>query len=487
MTNLFKIHPAIGIARVGDSPSEFYLAPEKAGALPIKCDNQGRAVLDKQGREQTIEKFKDAQGAIKRQAARFRVYVYKDENDKHGHELKIGEMIEVTNWRTGELFKGKVLDISWTVYLANKKSSWYQFKELEGEHGYAPDHPLRNASITDTNARQRLIIDPGPQSVSYLDPTQRRAEFAQGKNSDYPQSFPPPLRPNSIETLGEIITNQQNDHNRLIVLGGFGNSGSFKTGFGEPRINQYANNDGWFDDISDGPVTAQISYQPIDDDGQPVKDGKPQMVNVDVPAWVIVGYPRYAPEILDIITMDDLVYDVAVRNFDFDPEIYGIPPFDGSKPKSGATPSNKQWNDNYYPFFYRDIWPILTRPNQFQWVMVFDAPAFGGDPHSTAAGGAGNFDEDIVSVPPYEGEDPEQREMRAEKRRFIYHILRKPEHENQYRADFKDDRGYQPPMMPLLCGDNPLENTLPAKFLRLTNTQLFLLRQWSEGKFINER
>ena len=33
--------------------------------------------------------------------------------------------------------------------------------------------------------------------------------------------------------------------------------------------------------------------------------------------------------------------------------------------------------------------------------------------------------------------------------------------------------------MPLLCGDNPLTNTLVSKFLTLTPTQLFLLAQWA--------
>jgi hypothetical protein len=41
--------------------------------------------------------------------------------------------------------------------------------------------------------------------------------------------------------------------------------------------------------------------------------------------------------------------------------------------------------------------------------------------------------------------------------------------------------------MPLLCGDNPLSNTAPAKFLSLTPTMLFLLGQWALGLFINEK
>jgi hypothetical protein len=40
--------------------------------------------------------------------------------------------------------------------------------------------------------------------------------------------------------------------------------------------------------------------------------------------------------------------------------------------------------------------------------------------------------------------------------------------------------------MPLLCGDNPIDNVVPTKFLRLTDYQLFILRQWASGCFINE-
>ena len=40
--------------------------------------------------------------------------------------------------------------------------------------------------------------------------------------------------------------------------------------------------------------------------------------------------------------------------------------------------------------------------------------------------------------------------------------------------------------MPLLAGDNPTSNVLPSKFLRLTDYQLYILRQWAEGRFYNE-
>ena len=492
MPNILKIHPAIGIARLGNSPTEFCLAPEIPMGLPLKCDTQGRALLDANGKEQPIDTFKDSQGRIQRQAARFYVYVYKDENDKQGRELKIGDTVQVYKWQTGELLTAKLLDIEWTVYLANKKASWYQFEKLQGEHGYAPDHPLRNASIIDVTARQRLIIDPGPQSVSYsnTNSTPRNAEFAKGKNPGVPQSFPPPLSPNSIDTLGEVIVHEQGEHNRLVVLGGYGNSGSVKTHIGEPHIESFANNDGWFDDIADGPVTAQLWVQPFTDDGVPISGALPLAVPVDDPAWVLTAYPGYVPQIENMITLDDVAYDVAVRNFDYNPEMYGDIPAEWLPPTYNAraiqAAKSKDWNPNYYPYFWRDIWPILRRPNEYQWVMVFD-PIVGGDPHSTAPDGRGNLDLDVISVPPYEGQDPVQQESNAAQRHYVYDILRKSGQENLLQAMIKGQHNYEPFLMPLLFGDNPLTNTIPSKFLRLTDTQLFILKQWADGKFINEK
>ena len=153
----FKIHPAIGIARVGDSPDEFYLAPEQAGQLPNE--------LTPDGGEQPVTKFKDGQGRVKRQAARFRVYGY-DDDFKQGKEIQVGDRIQVVYWKTGQSIVGEVKDIQWTVYLANKKASWYEFQQLDGEHGYGPGHPLRNGDVTDADARQNVIYDPGTQTVS---------------------------------------------------------------------------------------------------------------------------------------------------------------------------------------------------------------------------------------------------------------------------------------------------------------------------------
>jgi hypothetical protein len=159
-----KIHPAIGIARLGNSPIEFFIGPEKPGVDP----------RPKGG-------YKDTHGRIKRQAARFRVFGY-------DHDGKL--VGEVT---------AKDADITWTVHLANKKAEWHQFDGLN------PNAPLRNAAITNRN---NLIIDPGHRSVSGPD---KVAHFDSGTFLGH------------VVPLGEIRTDSQG---RLIVLGGFGHSAS---------------------------------------------------------------------------------------------------------------------------------------------------------------------------------------------------------------------------------------------------------------------
>ncbi|MFT4628651.1 MAG: hypothetical protein ACI8PZ_007347, partial [Myxococcota bacterium] len=115
-----KIHPAIGIARVGDSATGFTVGPEAAGALPEELDGT------------PVTAFRDPEGALRRQAARFRIF----DGDA---EVVIGSTVG-----------GKtVTDIVWSCRLANKKAIFYAFEQLEGESGYAPDAPLRNPQITD--------------------------------------------------------------------------------------------------------------------------------------------------------------------------------------------------------------------------------------------------------------------------------------------------------------------------------------------------
>jgi hypothetical protein len=654
---VYKIHPGIGIARVGNSPDDFCISPETPAALPYACDRQGNFVLSEDGTTPAhISKFKDAEGRIKRQAARFQVFVY-DEKSPEGRPLAIGDPI------AGGGNRGTLVNIQWRVYLANKKACWYQFRQLEGEHGYLDGHPLRNVPITNEDARKRLIIDPGPQVVDLQ--LNRRAHFDRSAQANYASTFPPEdLRPCPIDTLGEILTN---DAANLLVLGGHGNSGSFLSGFGEPHIDDYSNNDGWFDDTSDGPVTARLIMHSEE-------VGQTRYVDVEYPAWVISAYPAYVPQVLEMVTLDDVVYSTAVTQFAARTDIYGkagtfadpqhIDPSDLNALALWQA-SSLAWNPDYKPWFYRDIWPILFRADEYS--NLTNVLAQSNYPHNQSQ--RGNFDPTKLSIPPkvnrsayarasqgaaqanssgalfFEAVDialtllddrsasahqahrprlfaqaasapdtrteleaalrhfaniasdstppdepdaylakwkglyaasqspesnidpnyigardrlhaavaafahgiegrPEQateeesnhaallagilpsrqaasqaqslhnvleqisaayrsgsllgealaralsastHDKFASYRSYLYDLLRKGGEENVFRLESRPtSRVHHLPLMPLLAGDNPLSNNLPSKFLRLTDFQLYLLRQWCEGRFFNE-
>jgi len=79
---------------------------------------------------------------------------------------------------------------------------------------------------------------------------------------------------------------------RLLALGAFGNSA------GTTPISPFAGSDGWWDDISDGFVLATLEM----DDGS----------KIDLePAWLMVGSPKYAPELVNIVALDDTTYDIG--------------------------------------------------------------------------------------------------------------------------------------------------------------------------------
>ena len=153
-------------------PGRLLPRPGDAGGPADRLRPPGEHRARRAGEREDHHAFKDGDGRVKRQAARFRVYVYDDQSPE-GRELQIGDPIQ------GVGSSGKLVDIQWSCYLANKKASWYEFKQLEGEHGYAQDQPLRNLAVQG-DARTALIIDPGPQRVNATD--HRPAQFAAGKN-----------------------------------------------------------------------------------------------------------------------------------------------------------------------------------------------------------------------------------------------------------------------------------------------------------------
>ena len=397
MSFAYKIHPAIGIARVGDS-EDFYIAPETAGGLPINPDGRPFGPGD----------FRDGSGKIRRQGARFEVYRYADRPGEPGQRVRPGE--------------DGVARIEWTVHVANKKAAWYTFLVGAGENGYSPEHPLRNSDVTDPAKRRDLIIDPGPRTVSG---PEQSAEFSRGNGPDrYPTTFPPEgLEPWPVDSLGGLRTD---DDGRLIVLGGHGHSGTRRH---PPTIGDYANNDGWWDDTSDGPVTARLVLE----------DGT--VVPVQTGSWVLTGPPRFAPELLNAITLYDTMFDTAVRGLGHRPDIYA----DGL------------WNRSFRPSWETDVRPILERIHRYRWVVAIPRQAH-------------DFDLDKLGDP-----DPAYRGMRE----FYLGLIRPPESPNLLASR---DTGI--PMMPMLCGDNCfVPGPLGSTYATLSRTQYFYLQQWAAGLF----
>jgi hypothetical protein len=54
---VYEISPAIGVARVGNAPQEFYIGPEQAGGLPTFPDEPGKPF--------GADGFRDAEGRLR--------------------------------------------------------------------------------------------------------------------------------------------------------------------------------------------------------------------------------------------------------------------------------------------------------------------------------------------------------------------------------------------------------------------------------------
>lgn len=259
------IHPAIGVARLGDSHSPPYIGPETDPFAPPNRDQ-----------------VKDPSCRIVKQAARFRVYAW-----------------------NGPTLVGEVTDaqarITWTVHLANRKAA----------AGRATGR--RNSTVADESW---LVIDPGSRTLAG---PRRRVAFDNGR-------FKAGANHSEDVDLGEAWTD---DAGRLLVAGGHGLS---RSPLGRPIVS-YLDNDGWYDDTSDGPITATVTI-----------DGKSYAST----AWVVVAPPRFAPAIQTPVTLWDRLFDFFARD---------------TSREWGVSPAAR-------PSYRRDIHPILERTWRLRWVNL---------------------------------------------------------------------------------------------------------------------
>jgi len=419
----FRIHPSIGIARAGNADRNaeecFFIGPETP-RMPANWDPVNQKFLS----------FK-LNGRIKAQAARFRVWEYIEENGKSVPKREVN------------LESSEVVSIKWTVHLANRKASFFNFAGRKGEadnYGSLTIKDRRNKEVPEADRVAKLEIDEGPKSIQG-----KKAPKVEFKNS---KTHIP------IEMLGELRTDEAG---RLLVLGGKGQSNSSASP--AQKIAHYANNDTWFDDVSDGPVTAVLT----------VKDntGGTHEIPVDG-AWVLVGPPDFAPAIGNVITLYDALWDVAVRELAIPADSALYEEYEPGKGLSRLKDQNADWAahntlSNFAPSFTHEIFPVFTRSYSTRWVHEpLKAMAVPPQHHDRIADARAQQLAELPGSPIL--------------RKSIFNRLRNP-----------DSPNVNAQAMPKAFGDdyNPAA-PLPTSYLSLTRTQGAIMRQWMTGKFSSD-
>ena len=503
-----KIHPGIGVARVGNSPDEFFIGPETPGQT-----------------QHPVGGYKDDQGRIKRQAARFRIYAYN----------AAGEAI-------AELTADNAR-INWNVQLANKKASYriflgryweIQYPDVKkyGDKHFKGIPPMRNQEISVFDPEQRaqfLDIRPGPVSIAgkneggdkysmtgsfgplkYTVVTKENKKALEGSRSGYMNvPFIDPSQPELTEQfkktakkyhwepgkmqepvaesgvaqvyLGELRTDK---HGRLLVLGGRGDSRSLipDNEIGYLNADDYfGSNDYWYDDVSDGVVSADVTL--LGDDNR--------RIEVREKSWLLVAPPKFAPFLETLTTLADQSDQVAQRK--------------------GEIPVQTKVS------FTNDVYPILYRLHGYQWVNQFALQQHGSgmvfDPLSVGPNTANIFPQLHLKT----GTDG-QKKANAAMRLHVFNRMRKPlavlkkEHPRLSEEELLSSQwaNEQSGMskMPQMWGDggdgldpvgsvtgDPADQTNPGQgipggtyitWATLTERQYHAMKLWTAGDFVDD-
>lgn len=331
------------------------------------------------------EGFKDSLGRVKKQVARFRVYAFNKE----------GEVLQEITTTTDT-------SIEWRVHVANIKSAWYQFNNVLDLVGSAIPSVLRNESEKN---REELIIDPGTRTITGKNKQGEEYQFDSG--TFYGKNVP----------LGEIRTDEDG---RLLFFGGNGDAASKDN---KPAIT-FANNEGWHDDTCDGTIRAKVIINGQEFEAKP--------------AMVAVTPPDFGPGLYGVVTMNDVVQDLFIREMDY------------------PNPSNKGIE------FWTDIYPLLERMTNTQWVNQGFSMLFGKNSPSDFT------NSDILK----KLSDPSS--VYKTDRTRVFDWFRDP-----------DSKEYTPTKVPPFYGDGFGEYIKIALVdLPITRTQYSRLKEWADGNFV---
>jgi hypothetical protein len=347
---LYRIHPAIGIARVGNAdPNQqdgYFIGPEVPGYPTLQNDGP------------PLTPHKDSQGNVRPQAARFRIFEYAYIDGR------------LTPFREVNLQCSDVASITWTVHIANRKASFHLENGSAGDStsGYPlPATGWRNPSVTD---RRSLENDFGPRSIAGASAGPVDIDAPSPNNVPPGQSVALDQAGNPvIDYMGQLRTDYAG---RLVFLGGKGKAAS--STIPPTPLTHWSNNDTWFDDVGDGPVTATVTLK----DGRSFSvdctdsvSGKPWIGS----AWVLVTPPKHAPGMQGgCISLYDLVFDISVRELTIPPESVL---YDDGGPLASLRNMQASFAQGglgadvefpgYVPDFATEIWPMLLASYNYRW------------------------------------------------------------------------------------------------------------------------
>ena len=488
MTNstTLRIHPAIGISRCGNA-DKYILSPESSagmkepgsdisGGLPIKPGTEAQTITDKD--------LRDAKGRLKPQAQRFRIFAYsKPPGGTYPYDGEVSEIV------VGSMVDGKQVEsISWQCHMANKKANSWIIPEtlaptdfdngVGGMAHYANGKtpnvrngtfgttknpivtppgdgtPPDEVNLSDTKRLKALVLDSGPKIIKSADGSGKRVMFdaktpcqyldqnGAVQAVDYPVQFPDRnfakiYQPSgaNLDSMGGMETDAQG---RLLVIGGKGYAAAwYPSQNADPTntppdgeqhypLNSDIDNNGWFDDAGDGPVTAALHF----------KDGSTRVI--DVPAWCICADPAYAPQVRNVVSIWDEIFNSWLRapELKLDPSLYDV--------------STGTYNAAFQPGFEQDVWPMFRSAHLQMFTTDLNQKAIGS--HQRLS--------DLSAT-----DDPETYLN-------VKNFIRDP------NTGAGNDLRVGAPQMPLALGDTG------ASFLTVTHTQYFFIEQWYDKKYV---
>lgn len=395
-----RVYPPIGIARVGSAhPEQAWIGPEYQQLFNPK------------------QEYKH-DGKIRKMACRFRVF---------GFDAKNNPLGEITK---------SVAKIKWTVNLVNSKSAFWKFQNFDAIASSNPkgsaleDNPLwksngfRNPSLERDKAlpseRKSLIINTRGSVASKGD---KQAQL-EGKIS-----FGDKPGDSYDAHMGSLRLAK--DHS-LVVIPADGTA----TQHGSAVLTDDFNTPGYWDTTGDGSIDVEVEFT--------TGNHKPCKSEGNRGGWLLVGPPKYAPDMIQPTSIFDGIQNLFDGRTD-----------DFSDHKDGVRSVG----------FYRDVFPVLRRPTELAWT---NPDAFGGH----GPGGPADFTQkswlDKLTARGAAGDQV---------RKQVFFRLRSPDPEiAKGQAD--------PRWMPRLSGNGGrCTSGDPTTWSSLTPYQYKVLKLWSDGDF----